>query len=90
MRIFAFQNAAVTLCLTGCRAAGHRSPTVDVMGSYFPAWLICIVCGLALAVVARLLLIGAKLDTLLCFPAVVYPCLAAIFTFLLWLTFFQN
>jgi hypothetical protein len=27
------------------RPLSHRSPTIDILGSYFPAWMICIVCG---------------------------------------------
>ena len=34
------------------RPLSHRSPTIDILGSYFPAWMICIVSGLTLALVA--------------------------------------
>ena len=30
------------------RPLSHRSPTIDILGSYFPAWMICIVSGLTL------------------------------------------
>ena len=49
------------LLLAGC-GADYHSPTVDLLGSYFPAWMICIVIGLALTVIARQVLIGFKLD----------------------------
>ena len=38
---------AAGLLLAGCHADYH-SPTVDVLGSYFPAWVVCIVIGLVL------------------------------------------
>ena len=34
------------------RPVSHRSPTIDILGSYFPAWMICIVSGLTLTLVA--------------------------------------
>ena len=36
------------------RPVSHRSPTIDILGSYFPAWMICIVSGLTLTLVAAL------------------------------------
>lgn len=67
-----------------------NSPTIDVLGSYFPAWMICILAGLMLTLIARLLLVAVKLDGALHPAAIVYPCLAAVFTFALWLALFQN
>jgi hypothetical protein len=31
----------------------YHSPTVDLLGSYFPAWMICIVSGLTLTLIAH-------------------------------------
>ena len=78
-----------SLVLAGCRTDDH-SPTVDVLGSYFPAWMICIVIGLALTLVARQLLIGFKLDSHLRPAPLVYLCLTVFFTLAVWLLFFQN
>jgi hypothetical protein len=30
----------------------HRIPSIDVFGSYFPAWLICLLFGVVLTVIA--------------------------------------
>lgn len=74
------------VALAGC--APFRSPTIDVLGSYFPAWMVCIVCGLGLTVVTRLLFIAARLRV---YPApIIYPCLMAFFTLSVWLIFFRN
>lgn len=56
------------------------------MGSLFPAWLLCIALGILFAVAARWLLLRARIN--LVFPVLIYPCLAAIFTFAIWLIFF--
>jgi hypothetical protein len=78
-----------SLLLAGCRSDDH-SPTVDVLGSYFPAWIICIVIGLALTLVARQLFIGIKVDGHLRQAPLVYLCLMVSFTLAVWLLFFQN
>jgi hypothetical protein len=77
------------LLLAGCRTDAH-SPTVDVLGSYFPAWIICVVIGLALTLVARQLLIGFKIDAHLRPAPLVYLCLMIFFTLAVWLLVFQN
>ena len=74
---------------TAHAAAGH-SPSIDVLGSYFPAWLLCIVVGVVFTIVARLLFIAWKLDTHLLPAPIVYPCLTAVFAMTVWLIFFQN
>jgi hypothetical protein len=63
-----------------------RAPSVDVLGSFFPAWLLCFVAGIVLAASVRLLLL--RLNMKVPFPILAYPSLAAFFTFTLWLVFF--
>lgn len=70
--------------------ASAHSPSIDVLGSYFPAWLPCIVAGIVLTIVARLLFIAWKLDTHLGPKPIVYPCLTAVFAMTVWLLFFRN
>jgi YtcA family len=79
----------ISLMLTGCGANDH-SPTVDILGSYFPAWIICIALGLALTLITRQVLIGFKLNTHLHPAPVVYISMLVFFTLALWLAFFQN
>jgi hypothetical protein len=75
----------ILVLLTSC----DRAPSFNILGSFFPAWLICIVAGVALTAVAHWLLARAKLETAILWPIVVYPCLAAFSAFTLWLTFFS-
>lgn len=77
------------LGLSGCRTNAH-APTVDVLGSYFPAWIICILAGLALTLFMRLILISLKLNTHLRPAPLVYLCLMILFTLAVWLLFFKN
>ena len=77
------------LIFTGCSAGGH-SPTIDILGSYFPAWIICIVLGLALTLITRQILIGLKLNTRLHPAPLVYISMLIFYTLILWLMFFKN
>jgi hypothetical protein len=76
--------------VAGCRSMRDRSPTVDVLGSYFPAWMACIISGIVLTLVTRQLLIGFKLDAHLHPAAVVYVCMMILFTMTVWLAFFKG
>ena len=67
-----------------------HSPTIDVLGSYFPAWMVCIVLGLVLTVIARQVLIGFKLDAHLRFKGLAYVCMTVVWTMALWLVCFRN
>ncbi|HEV2328470.1 MAG TPA: YtcA family lipoprotein, partial [Verrucomicrobiae bacterium] len=57
---------------------------------YFPAWIVCIVLGLALTLITRQVLIGLKLNTHIHPAPLVYILILVIFTLTLWLAFFQN
>jgi len=63
-----------------------RAPSIDVLGSFFPAWLLCFIVAIVLTALARLALLRLRVKPAL--PLLVYPSLAALFTFLLWLIFF--
>jgi len=70
------------LMLTGC----GRAPAFDILGSFFPASLLCLVIGILLVVLCRALL-QRRVEIAL--PVLVYPSLTAIFTFALWLALFR-
>ena len=72
------------------RPLSHRSPTIDILGSYFPAWMICIVSGLTLTLVAHWIVQMWHLKPYLGPTPLVYSCLMIIFTFATWILFYQN
>ncbi len=77
------QLILAALFLTGC----GRAPSFDVLGSYFPAWLVCLALGLILTAAARSLVSG--LDIPVALPVLTYPSLMAVFTLALWLALFR-
>ena len=64
-----------------------RAPSVEVLGSFFPAWLVCFIVAIVLTALVRLALLRLRVKAAL--PMLVYPSLTALFTFLLWLIFFD-
>jgi hypothetical protein len=65
----------------------NRAPSFDILGSFFPAWLMCLALAVLLTVPAHWLLSRARV--VLALPILTYPSLALLLTFTLWLTFFQ-
>jgi hypothetical protein len=68
-------------------AGCSRAPSFDVLGSFFPAWLVCLGIGLLLTVAASWLLLRVRVA--LALPILTYPSLTALFAFGLWLSFFR-
>lgn len=67
--------------LAGCSA----SPSRNILGSYFPTWMICALLGLVGAVVLRVVLGKTGIDEALPVPAVVYLCTWIAVTLAIWL-----
>ncbi len=81
-------SAVIFLALqfvAGC----SRAPTFNILGSFFPSWILCGLLGILLTVVARLALVKTGIEQHLSPLVIVYPCLTLFFTFTLWLLFFS-
>lgn len=86
----AFLSPLALLLLGGCGAAAHHAPTVDVLGSYFPAWIVCMIAGILSTVIVRLVLVGLTLDRHVFLKPLLYLSMAVFFSGLVWLMFFKN
>jgi hypothetical protein len=85
-RIAAIDACAIAMLLaTGC----SRAPSFNILGSFFPAWLLCGVVGIILAVVTRFIFVRTNFEKELSPLILVYPCLALFYTFTTWLLFFS-
>jgi len=80
---------ASSLLLAAGLAGCGRSPTFNILGSFFPSWLICLFAGIVLAAVASRLFGRFALDKEILWPVVVYPCLALFFACAIWLVLFS-
>jgi len=82
--------AVVVFAFLAVRIFSHHSPTVDILGSYFPAWMVCILSGLALTFVVHWIVQVLNLKPYVGPAPLVYSCLMIIFTFVTWILFYQN
>ena len=73
-------TAVITL-LSGCSSA----PSRNILGSYFPSWMICVLVAMCLTIVVRAVLAKAGVEDELPAPILVYLSVTLAFTFALWL-----
>ena len=76
--------ASVPLC--GC----ERVPSIDLLGAFFPSWMLCIIVGVALTLVSRWALAAVGLEPWIGPRGLVYPALALAFALATWLIFFRG
>ncbi len=73
----------LSLCasLAGCGG----SHVVDVLGSYFPVWLLCMIVGVAAAFVFRSLFLRFKIEPYVGPLPLIYLCVTVAVSCLIWL-----
>ena len=72
--------------LSGCAV----SPSIPILGAYFPGWLLCLTGALLVTLGIRAALIQLDRADRMGPPIFVYPLMVVIGTFLLWILFFRN
>lgn len=73
------------LAASGCSGP----PAFNVLGSYFPSWLVCLGISIVLTLLAHAFVTAKKLADQLWPLPVVYSSLLCLFTCTLWLIFFE-
>ena len=71
--------------LSGC----GRSPQINLFGSFFPAWMLCVGLGIAGTLLVRWVLVREKIEPYLGALPLVYFCLWVLLTLASWLIFFR-
>jgi hypothetical protein len=64
-------------------------PQINIIGSFFPSWMLCVLIGIVAALLVRLLLIRKGIDPYVGPRALVYSSLAILVTLVLWVAFFR-
>jgi hypothetical protein len=67
--------------LAGC----SRNPSLEISGSFFPAWMLSIFLGLVATLVAKRIFLSMRVDSHLTPHLLVYGALMLSFTLLSWL-----
>lgn len=78
-------TAILTLSLTGC----SNSPSFDILGSYFPSWIVCCAVAAALTLALHSLFTKLKIVRELWPLPLVYTALFSFLSCTLWLIFFN-
>lgn len=77
---------AIGFALGGCQA----SPSQDILGSYFPSWMLCALVGISLTIGAYRFFLKQGIDEFLPLKSLVYLGLTISMTFLTWIFWFRN
>jgi len=80
------RRVAIVLPIVGC----SYSPTLERLGSYFPAWMLCAAIGIVAAIVTRQILAVAGINDYVIAPLLTYAALAGSATLLAWLFWFGH
>ena len=72
--------------LAGCSGA----PALNIVGSYFPAWMLCAIIGVLVALGVRALLVMCDVEGTLKLPFLTHLAIALTATLLVWLLCFGH
>ena len=85
IRACSLSLAGICLLCSGCA----RAPAIDVIGSFFPAWMVCLIASIVLASALRVFLLRRQLEPAIEPVALFYPCVVILISCLLWLIFYR-
>jgi len=74
----------VALVAAGC------DPIVNVQGSFFPAWVVCMIVSVVLTLALRQVFAASRIEPHLGPLLLVYPSLWVVVTLLTWLVFYRT
>jgi YtcA family len=77
--------ATLVFTLTGCA----RSPSFNVLGSYFPGWIACMVAGILVTALVRFVLIRLQWERQVPALPLFYFAIALLVACLIWLIAFD-
>ena len=82
----ALWRSALALPVTAC----NHSPTQDLLGSYFPAWMLCAAVGIVASIIIRQILAVVGINDYVVAPLLTYAAIAVFATLLAWLLWFGH
>jgi hypothetical protein len=76
---------AASVTVTSC----SRAPSLEIVGSFFPVWMLCLTFAVIVTFLARKVLVRLKLESEVGPVVLFYPSMVVLFSCLLWLVFFR-
>jgi YtcA family len=86
MNAFKSLPLAAMILLAGCRGA----PSINLVGSFFPAWMLCVALGVIGVLLLRRVFVRTEIEAHLGVVPLVYFCLWVLLTLGFWLLFFRS
>lgn len=83
------KSAALPLLLLSGLSGCSRSPSFNILGSFFPAWLLCIIVAIPLTFGLHVLFARLQIEREIKPLVLVYPSITATIAFVMWLLFFS-
>lgn len=77
---------AQVIVLTSC----NHSPSQEIVGSYFPSWMLCALAGIFLTLIIRKVVVRLGVDDFLPAKLILYAGLALSLTFVSWLAWYGH
>ena len=71
-----------------CAGCG-RAPAIDVIGSFFPVWMVCLTVSVVVAALLRVYLLRRQLEPAVEPVALFYPAVVLLISCLMWLVFYR-
>jgi hypothetical protein len=79
--------AALAVSLVCLMFNGCGANSINVMGSYFPVWLICMICGVVIAFGCRMIFMRLRIEPYVGPLTLIYLCIMVGASCLMWLLF---
>ena len=79
--------ATSSLLLAGC---GPANPSINLLGSYFPSWMLCGLIGVIAAALLHAVLSITAVDEFIPVKLLAYASIAGSLAFAVWLAVFAN
>jgi hypothetical protein len=86
MNKFKLLPLTAPIFLIGCRGA----PSINLVGSFFPAWMLCVALGVIGVLFLRRIFVWTNIEAHLGTLPLVYFCLWVLLTLGSWLLFFRG
>jgi len=80
----------VAVVIAASASLGACDPILNIQGSFFPAWIVCMTAGVVLTAVGRQLFAVSGLEPHLGPLTLIYPSLWVLTTLLTWLAFYRT
>ncbi|MEE3325739.1 MAG: YtcA family lipoprotein [Myxococcota bacterium] len=88
-----FSSTDTAMCLALLLVGAGQlacDPVLDVDGAFFPAWMLCMILGIALTFAFYPLFVRLGIEAYVGPPVLIYPSLALFLTLLIWWIFFRT